>query len=111
MFTTFFLNNEECAGRIALIGNGYCDDDNNNKECIYDGGDCCGYCISTAFCTSCECFLDEGSSDLRFQNLLFSTFLGNIKMFFGKMQISTWRYLHCLLSSRNIFIFKISLRS
>ena len=64
----FFLNYEECSGRIALIGNGYCDDDNNNKECKYDGGDCCGYCISTEFCTICECLLDEGSSDSKFQN-------------------------------------------
>ena len=80
----FFLNYEECSGRTALIGNGYCDDDNNNKECKYDGGDCCGYCISTAFCTSCECLLDKGSSDLKFQNLLFATFRGSIKMFLEK---------------------------
>ena len=57
-----------------MIGNGYCDDDNNNKECKYDGGDCCGYCISTEFCTICECLLDEGSSDSKFQNWFFCHF-------------------------------------
>ena len=28
-------------GKIGLIGNGVCDTVNNNKECLYDGGDCC----------------------------------------------------------------------
>ena len=88
-YTTVFLNNVECTGRTDWIGNGYCDDDNNNKECKYDGGDCCGYCVSTEFCTICECLLDEGSSDSKFQNWFFATFLGAFKMFclliFGKM--------------------------
>ena len=31
-----------CAnGTIALIHNGYCDINNNNEGCLYDGGDCC----------------------------------------------------------------------
>ena len=25
----------------SYIGDGYCDDDNNNEACQYDGGDCC----------------------------------------------------------------------
>ena len=49
-----------CAGQISSIGNGFCDDINNNKECIYDGGDCCGNCINTDFCTNCTCLQDEG---------------------------------------------------
>ena len=28
-------------GRVDYIGNGWCDADNNNKGCLYDGGDCC----------------------------------------------------------------------
>ena len=28
-------------GRIEYIGDGGCNADNNNKECLYDGGDCC----------------------------------------------------------------------
>ena len=40
--------------------NGYCDDDNNNKQCKYDGGDCCGFCINTEHCTNCECLEDVG---------------------------------------------------
>ena len=49
-----------CAGQISSIGNGFCDDINNNKECIYDGGDCCGNCINTDFCTNCTCLQDKG---------------------------------------------------
>ena len=37
------------------IGDGYCDDENNNAGCGFDGGDCCGPDIKTAFCTECQC--------------------------------------------------------
>ena len=38
-----------------LHGNGYCDDINNKKACLYDGGDCCGGIIHPIFCTVCQC--------------------------------------------------------
>ena len=50
----------ECAGIINWIGDGYCDDVNNNKECDYDGNDCCGLFINTEHCTFCQCHLDHG---------------------------------------------------
>ncbi len=45
-------------------GDKYCDDENNNEGCSYDGGDCCAdeveggipYCT---FCTTCLCHLDQ----------------------------------------------------
>merc|ERR1712156_951791 len=52
-----------CAGQISSIGNGFCDDINNNKECTYDGGDCCGICINTDFCTNCTCLQNEDGYD------------------------------------------------
>merc|ERR1712151_136039 len=40
-------------------GDGNCDDDNNNKECGYDGGDCCaesvGGPVLKAYCNECKC--------------------------------------------------------
>lgn len=30
-----------CTGSISSIPNGYCNYDNSNAECEYDGGDCC----------------------------------------------------------------------
>ena len=36
-------------------GDGFCDDPNNNLECNYDGGDCCGSNVNTQFCTDCLC--------------------------------------------------------
>ena len=36
-------------------GNGKCDDDNNNVECQWDGGDCCGCFVQKGFCTECQC--------------------------------------------------------
>ena len=37
------------------IGCGYCEDENNNAGCGFDGGDCCGPDVKTAYCTECEC--------------------------------------------------------
>ena len=41
------------------MGDGYCDDVNNNLECNYDGGDCCGSNVNVQYCTECQC-LDVG---------------------------------------------------
>ena len=65
---------------MELIGNGFCNDEANTAGCGYDGGDCCGDCANTDFCTECTCF-DGGalSPDIScklkeyFQNLLEST--------------------------------------
>merc|ERR1711962_288402 len=37
------------------FGDNYCDDENNNFECGYDGGDCCGDDVNTTYCSECEC--------------------------------------------------------
>ena len=48
---------ETCvAGYHPLVANGFCNDDTNNAECDYDGGDCCGYNITSEHCTECKCF-------------------------------------------------------
>jgi hypothetical protein len=37
------------------IGDGFCDDGNNNEICHFDGGDCCGLSVKKNFCVDCEC--------------------------------------------------------
>ena len=37
------------------VGDGYCDDETNNEDCEYDGGDCCGNCVNAKFCIECVC--------------------------------------------------------
>ena len=37
------------------MDDGYCNDETNIPECNYDGGDCCGSCINTDYCTNCTC--------------------------------------------------------
>ena len=44
------------------IGDGYCDDINNNLDCTYDGGDCCGSNVNTQYCTECQCLEGGGGS-------------------------------------------------
>ena len=43
-----------CPGQPSYIGDGYCDDENNNEECQWDGDDCCNG-GSTEYCGVCEC--------------------------------------------------------
>ena len=38
-----------------MVANGYCNDETNNPECFYDGGDCCGSCVLTEYCSECLC--------------------------------------------------------
>ena len=40
-------------------GDGYCNDENNNEACFFDGGDCCGPGHETfSNCTECKCLED-----------------------------------------------------
>ena len=43
----------------TLIGDGYCNDETNNAENDYDGGDCCGYDVNTDYCVVCGCYLED----------------------------------------------------
>ena len=38
-----------------MIGDGYCDDETNNFDCNFDGGDCCTVCVNTDYCLDCVC--------------------------------------------------------
>ena len=44
---------------VALVGNGFCNDETNNADCNYDGGDCCVVNINTDSCSECICHLIE----------------------------------------------------
>ena len=41
------------------MGDGYCDDTNNNFYCNFDEGDCCGLSIIATYCQECACIDDE----------------------------------------------------
>ena len=43
----------------AMIGNGYCNDETNNADCNYDGGDCCMLNVNSEHCTECKCYFQE----------------------------------------------------
>jgi len=46
---------EDACGSPQWFNDTYCDDDNNNEECGWDGGDCCGDDIKTDYCNDCDC--------------------------------------------------------
>ena len=47
----------DCQGIVNYVGDTFCDDDNNNLECDYDGGDCCGGQMT--FCSVCWCAISN----------------------------------------------------
>ena len=47
---------------VALVGNGFCNDETNNADCNYDGGECCGPDISCKL----PCFFMEKSESKLF---------------------------------------------
>ena len=48
---------DNCTGNNAYIGDLYCDDENNNIFCQFDGGDCCNsWMTQQNFCEECACF-------------------------------------------------------
>ena len=46
---------ENCTGVELWVNDGVCDDLNNNIECNFDGGDCCGPYVNTGYCNECLC--------------------------------------------------------
>ena len=48
---------DNCTGNDDYIGDLYCDDENNNIFCQFDGGDCCNSQMTQLnFCEECACF-------------------------------------------------------
>ena len=43
----------------AWRGDGSCDDGNNNVDCNFDDGDCCGSCVNREYCTDCLCLFED----------------------------------------------------
>ena len=50
------------AGIPSWIGDGFCDDINNNPECNFDGGDCCLDIVVTQYCILCLCLEPESKN-------------------------------------------------
>ena len=42
-----------------MVGNGFCNDETNNPDWNYDGGDCCVVDADTTACSDCSCHLIE----------------------------------------------------
>ena len=56
MKTDVILKTIGCESYSGHIGNLFCEDENNNEGCYYDGGDCCGNFVYKDLCTECICY-------------------------------------------------------
>ena len=52
-------------GKALWQGDTYCDDDNNNAGCDWDGGDCCSPDHNYDYCSACECLVSERPKSTR----------------------------------------------
>ena len=62
-----FNNSNGGCGSPDWKGDGFCDDDNNNQKCEYDGGDCCGDNVNEQYCSICQC-LDPNATQANGKN-------------------------------------------
>ena len=60
-------------------GDNYCDDENNNCGCDWDGGDCCGINVNTDYCSSCLCLDPNAASSKKSQSFDPSISISNNK--------------------------------
>ena len=63
---------KDYGGISYWVGDGFCDDINNNEACDYDDGDCCGLSMKKNFCVQCICKGKSNSFKLMIQIELFS---------------------------------------
>ena len=61
---------KDYGGISYWVGDGFCDDINNNEACDYDDGDCCGLSMKKNFCVQCIC---KGKSN-SFKKCFYSTY-------------------------------------
>ena len=57
IFSLLIDNSMNCLDGVTygMVGNGYCNDETNNVDCNYDGGDCCLSSPNTDSCSDCVC--------------------------------------------------------
>ena len=55
LVTNLFLFVFQGCRNPEFKGDEICDDGNNNKECDFDGGDCCLPDVEKTYCTDCKC--------------------------------------------------------
>ena len=55
IYLTSVLSVLDACQNSEWVGDGYCDDETNNAECAWDGGDCCKTSVDTEYCTICSC--------------------------------------------------------
>ncbi len=51
-----------CPISVDQLGDGFCDDDANTEDCLYDGSDCCLSNPDCSYCLNCTCHKAEISS-------------------------------------------------
>ena len=46
----------DCCSNLEMVANGFCNDETNTASCFYDGGDCC-INVKTDYCSNCSCLM------------------------------------------------------
>ena len=70
-------------GKKEWIGDGFCDDMNNQEMCDFDGGDCCGAFTRNHFCIKCGCIRKL------ILGIIYSELPNKCKVFFQKLLLKS----------------------
>ena len=75
-----------------LVDNGHCNDEANNADCLYDGGDCCGGCVNTDQCSHCLCH-DGGTAgaDTSCKCLILIAWLFSLQIWTTLSKFGNWQ--------------------
>lgn len=60
--------------QFHLMGDGFCDDSTNVKNCDFDAGDCCIPNKVLIFCEFCKCLGNQTESKNAFETFMMDTF-------------------------------------
>lgn len=72
------------------VGDGFCDDETNDEDCNYDGGDCCTENPNVDYCNDCECKWINGKNIFFFICFRFSILSRTVVVVFVFFLKNTW---------------------
>ena len=63
-FSLGYFHNDSCPRSFQHAkGDGFCHDKLNNKDCLYDDGDCCKSTVLINHCDECKCYQTNGGDE------------------------------------------------
>ena len=93
-----FSISKDCSNG-ALLGNGVCNDETNNPECNFDGGDCCGHCAAISVTLENNALVAQGY----YEGIYHNSSMVNGKASWTSTSQAIWKYTGQKIEDVHIF--------